>query len=298
MKLKLQTFLAVAILCLFWALSGPVVLAGSDNGLPAAGNVSTASLAVNAPVSAVSAAVPVAGAAPAAEAGLSAPAPAGAGSVLPITNRLPGAPERAAKPVLYLPVVYRAGALQPDIAPQTGQPAAPPAGEAADQRLAEFIEAVKSPKREGLITGLYAPDVLAYSVVQQPSSNSIFVSTEEDQVTQFRRAARSGSIGMLAHNYLAGKSFYKLELGARLYVIQWDGSYQAYEVYAIEDYQALTLTTFRTVGEGKFFDQYALFNRIYKADNDRLVLQTCLEKGGNLSWGRRFILARPVEATS
>jgi hypothetical protein len=24
------------------------------------------------------------------------------------------------------------------------------------------------------------------------------------------------------------------------------------------------------------------------------VLQTCIERNGNLSWGRRFILARPV----
>ena len=160
--------------------------------------------------------------------------------------------------------------------------------------LATFAESVKDESRTGLITGVFAPGAFAAPVIQQPYNNPIYVSRQPGEVTQFRTAQRAGSIGLLAHNYLLGRDFFQLEVGSRLHIVYASGRTKAYQVYAIKDYQALSLYTFRELGAQNSIEQYPLFEEIYRAENDRLVLQTCIERGGNLSWGRRFILARPV----
>ena len=63
---------------------------------------------------------------------------------------------------------------------------------------------------ENIITGVYADEALAYPVVQQPSGSAAFVSTQNSVVTQFALAEQYGSVGILAHNYLAGSSFFNL----------------------------------------------------------------------------------------
>lgn len=159
--------------------------------------------------------------------------------------------------------------------------------------LQAFAQSVTDKTRVGLVAGLFAPGAFAAPVVQQPYNNPVYVSTQEDHLTQFRTAERAGSIGLLAHNYLLGKDFFKLEVGARLHVVYSNGRTRAYQVYAVKDYQALSLYTFRELGTQTSIDQYPLFDQIYRSD-DRVVLQTCIQKGTNLSWGRRFVLARPV----
>jgi hypothetical protein len=161
-------------------------------------------------------------------------------------------------------------------------------------RLLKFIETVKDERKKGSIVGLFAAHTFASPVVQQPADNLLYVSTQASTLTQFRRAQQAGTTGLLAHNYLAGAQFFNLRTGSQLYRVQGDGSYRLYEVFAIEDYQALTLTSFRDLSTGKAIGQYPLFDRIYRSKNDRLVLQTCIEKNGASSWGRRFILAKPV----
>jgi hypothetical protein len=166
--------------------------------------------------------------------------------------------------------------------------------EEVELRLLKFIETVKDERKKDLIVGVFVANTLASPVVQQPAKELLYVSTKENTLTQFRRAEQAGTIGLLAHNYLAGAQFYNLKGGSMVYVINGDGSYRLYEVYAIEDYQAVTLTSFRDLSTGKGLSQYKLFDRIYRSKNDRLVFQTCIEKNGNSSWGRRFILAQPV----
>lgn len=160
--------------------------------------------------------------------------------------------------------------------------------------LAVFAETVRDDSRPVVITGVFAPGAFAAPVIQQPYNNPIYVSRQPGEVTQFRTAQRAGSIGLLAHNYLLGKDFFQLEVGSRLHIVYASGRTKAYQVYAIKDYQALSLYTFRELGAQNNIGQYPLFDQIYRANNDRVVLQTCIERGGNLSWGRRFILARPV----
>jgi hypothetical protein len=168
------------------------------------------------------------------------------------------------------------------------------APEAVESRLVKFIEMVKDERKKGLIVGVFVANTFANPVVQQPANNLLYVSTKENTLTQFRRATQAGTIGLLAHNYLAGAHFFNLKAGSQVYLINWDGSYRLYEVYAIEDYQAVTLTSFRDLSTGKGVGQYTLFDRIYRSKNDRLVFQTCIRRNGSSSWGRRFILAKPV----
>lgn len=161
-------------------------------------------------------------------------------------------------------------------------------------KVQTFAASVADSRRKGVVVGVFAPGAFAAPVVQQPSSNPVYVSAHEDEVTQFRTAEKAGSIGLLAHNYLQGKTFFQLEAGSRLHVVYGDGRTEAYQVYAIKDYQALTLYTFRDLETQTSIGQYPLFDQIYRAEGDRVVLQTCIQKGNNLIWGRRFILAKPV----
>lgn len=185
------------------------------------------------------------------------------------------------------------------LAPLQGSPLpARPAGDVGRtdeaSALRSFAQSVSDVNRTGLVTGIFAPGAFAAPVVQQPYNNPIYVSSREDQVTQFRTAQRAGSIGLLAHNYLLGKDFFELEIGSRLHIVYSNGRSQAYQVYVIKDYQALSLYTFRELGTQTSIGQYPLFDQIYQTEGDRVVLQTCIQRGNNLSWGRRFILARPV----
>lgn len=142
------------------------------------------------------------------------------------------------------------------------------------------------------VISIYVPGVMAQPVVQQRSS--MYVSEGPEDVTQFRLAEDYGSIGLLAHNFLTGKKFFDLSEGHLVYAIYGDGHYQVYKVTEVADYQAISLYVYRNLETGKSLDQYGVMEKIYGGENDRLVFQTCIEKNGALSWGRRFVIAQLV----
>ncbi|HRJ74870.1 MAG TPA: hypothetical protein PLX90_02685, partial [Anaerolineales bacterium] len=43
----------------------------------------------------------------------------------------------------------------------------------------------------------------------------------------------------------------------------------------------------------EFLTAEGLFNKVYRGDF-HVTLQTCIEKDGDLSWGRLFIIAKPI----
>ena len=90
--------------------------------------------------------------------------------------------------------------------------------------LAEFSRAVNSSYPDQL-TGVYVKDEFAFPVLQQPSGQPGFVSTAAETVTQFALANRYGTIGLLAHNYLAGANFSQLTIGEKISLEwKWTGS--------------------------------------------------------------------------
>ena len=142
-------------------------------------------------------------------------------------------------------------------------------------------------------------DKFAFNVVQQPKGNASFVSGKPDELTQFSLANQYGSMGFLAHNYLAGASFSDLEIGSFITVEYADSHSTLYQVQEIRHLQAINpnglTTNFLDLDHDKttlttrqvFFQTYGV--------HDRLVLQTCISKDKELSWGRLFIIATPVE---
>lgn len=150
------------------------------------------------------------------------------------------------------------------------------------------------------VVGLYVEGVLALPVVAQPSGQPGYVSTLADTLTQFDLASLYGSLGFLAHNYLAGENFSNLDVGSLTVVIYGDGQLQAYQVSQVRSFQAtdplspysdfVDLQTQVTLSANElFFQTYGI--------PGQLVLQTCISAGGNDSWGRLFVVAAPVELT-
>ena len=138
-----------------------------------------------------------------------------------------------------------------------------------------------------------------YDVIQQPKGNAGFVSAETDKLTQFSLASKFGSQGFLAHNYLAGATFKHLVVGSQITVTYADGQRMTYEVQAIRHLQAINPTSPTT----SFLDldnnnlkltAKQVFLQTYGV-RENLVLQTCIAKDKELSWGRLFIIATPAE---
>lgn len=189
-------------------------------------------------------------------------------------------------------------------------PTIPVSGDNAEQLLTENVSSLSLSLDDfsrdlvngnsNQIVGVYAAESFAYPIIQQPASNPGFVSTEEGKVTQFSQAARYGSIGLIAHNTLAGADFSLTEVGDIITLVYGDGTKQQYSVTMIKHFQALSPTSpyskFVDLDDAtpNVQDVVTVFNTIYSA-KDRLVLQTCIAQDGVDSWGRLFVIAEPLE---
>lgn len=164
--------------------------------------------------------------------------------------------------------------------------------------LWQFSKAVRNGNPNALV-GVYVPQVLAFPVRQQPAGQAGFVSTLPEIITQFSLATQYRTIGLLAHNYLAGIRFFDIKEDQEVILIYGDGSLGYYRVETIERYRALSpnspYSSFEDLDSpGAILSVVEMFNHVY-AGGDRLVFQTCIEANGDLSWGRLFVTAYPVE---
>lgn len=163
--------------------------------------------------------------------------------------------------------------------------------------LDRFVASVKN-GQAGLVVGVYVPGALALRVRQQPANAPAYVSTSADEATQFRLAADYGAIGLLAHNYLSGALFFNLAVGQEVDIVYGNGAIHRYTIFALRHFQALRPTdpasNFVDIDNNQKtqISNSDLFHQIYSSD--RVVFQTCITKEGNTSWGRLFILAKPI----
>ncbi|MHC1740966.1 MAG: hypothetical protein AB9897_07635 [Anaerolineaceae bacterium] len=148
------------------------------------------------------------------------------------------------------------------------------------------------------LVGVYVNDLFALPVISQPETNPAFVSLEKEKITQFSMATKYGSIGLVAHNTLAGKHFFDLEAGDSISLIYGDGHQVVYLVNKI--YQLKALSPYSPYS--KFVDPEnpqqvlsveTVFTTFYSV-KDRLVFQTCISKDNVDSWGRLFVVADPM----
>lgn len=164
--------------------------------------------------------------------------------------------------------------------------------------FSSFAESVKDGNPEAL-RGIYVHGVMAYPIVQQPYGNPAYVSSEANVVTQFSIATEVGNIGLLAHNYLAGANFSQLKVGDIITLVYGDGRIENFYVEELLQYKATAplspYSNFIDVKTEEFLTAEGLFNKVYRGEY-HVALQTCIEKDGNLSWGRLFIIAKPISA--
>ena len=161
--------------------------------------------------------------------------------------------------------------------------------------LDAFIHQVKNGHADEL-GGIYVPGILAARIVQQPVGMDDFVSSWQGVLTQFSLASRLGSIGLLAHNDLAGKGFASLQRGQEFYLVYGDGSVSTFIVSEIFEYKAIdpssASSSFIDMKNGDVLTSSELFSKVYNRPG-RVIFQTCLEAADSLTWGRLFVIAEP-----
>ena len=153
----------------------------------------------------------------------------------------------------------------------------------------------------GELRGIYIPELLAAPVVGQPSGDNDFVSPRQNVVTQFNLAAQFGATGLLAHNYLAGENLAALQHDQIFYLVYGDGRVAAFLIKEILRYQALepesSYSRFVDLENNNILTTTELFTRVYNRPG-KVILQTCISRENNLSWGRLFIIAEPYPGIS
>ncbi|PKN97717.1 MAG: hypothetical protein CVU42_14880 [Chloroflexi bacterium HGW-Chloroflexi-4] len=173
-------------------------------------------------------------------------------------------------------------------------PPTPAQAAASTTSIETFAASLKKTDASQLV-GVFVKNVMAVKVVQQ--SSPVYVSSASGTVTQFGLASQGGSIGLLAHNYLSGANFSKLGSGTEIILVYGDGSIKKYQVKTIKKYQALSPTDpysdfVNLDNPDATLSSSDVFNETYGSGG--LVLQTCISKNGNSSWGRLFVIASPA----
>jgi len=152
-----------------------------------------------------------------------------------------------------------------------------------------------------VIRGVYAREIFALPVIQQPKDNPGFVANADDVVTEFSMAQRYGTIGMLAHNHKAGQYFPLVKLGDKIDIVYGNGEVETFVVTEIHSYQALAPNNPYTpfidleTGEQKTVEQ--VFFGMYTGER-HLTLQTCIAQDNEPSWGRTALKLKPTAKTS
>ncbi|MEK7784662.1 MAG: hypothetical protein AAB658_04425 [Chloroflexota bacterium] len=170
------------------------------------------------------------------------------------------------------------------------------APETTPSALDEFAAEV-SDGQAGVVRGVYVAGTLALRVHQQPETNPFYISLAPDAATQYRYAAYTNAIGLLAHNYLAGSSFFHLSVGQEVWIIYGDGARQGYVVTEVYRYQALQPNSRRSeladLASGEVLSSAQLYDRVYRGEH-HVTFQTCIQENGVSTWGRLFVIARPA----
>lgn len=152
--------------------------------------------------------------------------------------------------------------------------------------------------QKGTVKGIYVQDVLALPVLPQPSAQPNFVHEQPQIATQYYYASAFGSLGIIAHNHLAGKYFFDLEIGQIVQVVYGDGLVERYLLQEIHYYRAINphkdATDFIDLQTHEFASASSVFSAMY-GKSGRLVLQTCIAQPGENSWGRLFLIGIPLD---
>ncbi len=202
--------------------------------------------------------------------------------------------------LLLLLTIFAYYKIQDDIIPITGYTGVLKSDQesAALPSLEKFVSSIEEGNSSSL-AGVYADGLFALEIVEQPSGRDAFVAARPGVVTLFSEAEDFGSVGLLAHNYLAGSYFFDLEMHEQISLISGDGILTSYRVIAFRRFEALDSrnpkSNFHDLTKGQNITAEKVFRQVY-AHKNRLIFQTCIQENGNDEWGRLFVIAEPVEA--
>lgn len=162
----------------------------------------------------------------------------------------------------------------------------------------QFIKSITSQDKGNQLVGLIAPDHFNLAIIQQPTGRPDFVSNEPEVVTEFSLTKQYGSIGLLAHNHLAGAYFSSLKENDLIVLVSDNKKFSYYKIEKILSYQALSPNSphsnFVNLNDSsRILSALDLFMEIYTQEGS-LVIQTCIAQGDEPSWGRLFIRAIPI----
>jgi len=149
----------------------------------------------------------------------------------------------------------------------------------------------------GVLRGVYVTNTLALPIVQQPAGDANYVSGKNGEATQFATASQYGNIGLLAHNFLSGKSFLQLAIGQEVRLLFDDGHIEYFVISEILRYKALEpknpYSDFQNLSDqNEILSAGEMFNRVY-VGRHHVTFQTCIAADGKSSWGRLFVVALP-----
>jgi hypothetical protein len=175
-----------------------------------------------------------------------------------------------------------------------------PAALRQQEALEKFVAAVATDGSQA-VAGLFVSAEFAMPVRQQPAGKPGYVALTDDVLTQFGLANQHGTIGLLAHNDLAGARFFDLSIGQNIYIALGDGTVQEFQVTEIHRFQAKQpnspFSKFLDLDQAKAeLSVEALFYQIYQG-KDQVVFQTCIAKDGIPTWGRLFVIANATGGT-
>lgn len=167
------------------------------------------------------------------------------------------------------------------------------------QSFSNFIKTITSQSFNNQFVGLISPKLFTLPIIQQPAGQAGFVSNEAEKITEFSMARQFGTTGLLAHNHLAGAYFSSLNENDLLVMVTAEKEYKFFRIEKIRSYQALSpnspYSDFVDLSNpSRVLNATELFYEVYTTEGS-LVLQTCIAQGSELSWGRLFIQAIPVD---
>jgi hypothetical protein len=162
--------------------------------------------------------------------------------------------------------------------------------------FSNFLQSIYTGEANQL-RGVYVPEVMALPVVSQPGNDAGYVSREEETLTRFALADYFGTIGLLAHNYLAGQYFTSLSPGQVVYLVYGGGEVNAYMITQVSRFQANEpynpYGEFRNLETGITYTAEQTFRQFYTG-TPHVTFQTCIAQGDEPSWGRLFVTAIPL----
>ena len=162
--------------------------------------------------------------------------------------------------------------------------------------FADFVASVAD-GQQGVVRGVYVPEVLALRVVQQPAGDPGFVLQTDGIVTQFSAAAQHHVTGLLAHNNLAGALFSNLRIGQEIRIVYGDGRVGLFMVNRLSRFQAdrpnSGIENYLDLDSNITYSTQDIFTKFYTGDA-HVTFQTCIQMDGNSSWGRLFVTANPI----